>query len=360
MAEPHQSAEAKTSSPVEASSAPGNNPVQIILTPPTPIIPTSSINQSGEDTHKEVHRLPDVSEEKEVVDTKDHSEEKQVYAGNETRDEKEVSIPEAEKEVHDPGVEKEVYKHQGRHDGKEAWEPKDYNLDGYYGPPLEKEVYTAANEHDKAELISQRPAPTTAETLGGMAMNPNHAIDKPEKEFYHPNQSAQSLPTQKTEDDAYNSMAIQLYNTNLNQRQDSFSTQSTETDTQSNPGKTKSSYYQRRLDKFNEAVDKKKKAWTTFTNESNAAMVNKYNQVEQGMKDRRMAFENNTTAKLNQLDKSLGSKYDRAEKGMSSRATSFKQSMINARSQSMQSVKTLGSRCPTTGKEDKQEDKTAQ
>ncbi|KAM0553159.1 hypothetical protein ACHAPJ_007446 [Fusarium lateritium] len=329
MSESHQSAEAKTSSAGEVSSVPGNNPVQIILTPPTPITPKANINRSGEDTHKEVHRLPDVSEEKEVVDTKDYSEEKQVYVGNETRDEKEVYIPSAEKEVYDHGVDKEVYNHEDGHDEKQVYDPKDPKLQGYYAPPPEKEVYTA-NEHDK-----------------------------PEKEFYNPNQSAQSLPSQKTEDDAYNSMAIQMYNSNLNERQDSVSTQSTETETQSNPGKTKSSYYQRRLDKFNQAVDKKKKAWTTFTNESNTAMVNKYNQVEKNMADRRMAFENGTTAKLKQIDKSLGSTYDRAEKGMNSRVTSFKQSMVNARSQSMNSVKTLGSKCPTSKKEDKQEDKPA-
>ncbi|KAM0279803.1 hypothetical protein ACHAO9_011538 [Fusarium lateritium] len=312
--------------PFQVSSASANNPVQIILTPPTPIVPTGGLGLRGEDTHKEVHRPPNVSEEKEVVEKTDYSDEKQVVNLNAGRDEKEVFIPGEGKEVYDHGLEKEVHNlnlHDG-HDEKQFYDPNGQTSHAHHAHHPEKEVVPAVYQNGNSE-----------------------------KEFYHPDRTAQSLPTQKTDGDA-NSMAMQKYNSNSQDRRDSVSTQSTET---SEPQSNRQCYYQRHVNKLNQAVDKKKKAWTTFTNQSSASMTEKYNQMDKDLKDRRMAFENGTTAKMSQLDKSISDSVDRAGKNVNTKVASFRQSMVNARSQSMSSVKSLGSKYQIGGKEGKGETK---
>jgi hypothetical protein len=327
MSEYHQPAEPKSgASPFQVSSASANNPVQIILTPPTPIVPTGGLSLRGEDTHKEVHRLPDVSEEKEVVEKTDYSDEKQVFNVNAGHDEKEVYIPGEGKEVYDHGLEKEVHNlnlHDG-HDEKQFYDPNDQTSHAHHVYPPEKEVVPAVYQDGNSD-----------------------------KEIYYPNQSAQSLPTQKTDGDA-NPMAMQKYNSNSHDRRDSVSTQSTET---SESRSNRTCYYQRHVNKLNQAVDKKKKAWTTFTNQSSTSITEKYNQMDKDLKDRRMAFENGTTAKMSQLDKSISDSVDRAGKNVNTKVANFRQSMVNARSQSISSVKSLGSKCQIGGKEGKEETK---
>ncbi|KAF5678627.1 hypothetical protein FHETE_1179 [Fusarium heterosporum] len=274
MSEYHQSTGPMSgASPSQVPSVSANNPVQIILTPPTPITPTG-ISLREEDTHKEVHRLPDVSE-KEVVGRTDYSDEKQVYDKNAGRDEEEVYIAEEEKEAYHKGLDKEVHS-LNLHDGHD-----------------EKQVYD------------------------------------------------QSIPEQKS-DEGVNSIATQTYASDP--RRDSNSTKSTDlSETQS--------YYQRHVNKLNQAVDKRKKAWTTFTNQSSTSMTDKYNQMDKDFKDRRMAFENGTTAKMSQLDKSISDSVERTGKSVNTKVANFKQSMVNARSQSISSVKSLGMKCQVGSKE---------
>ncbi|KAF5026746.1 hypothetical protein F66182_1165 [Fusarium sp. NRRL 66182] len=290
MSGPHQLPEAEgvASSFAGASSGTGTNPVQIILTPPTPITPTDSLARRGEDTHKEVHHLPDVSQEKEVVDNKDYSDEKQAYSGHQGDEEKEVYVPLGEKEVYTPGMDEEAHRPHPGHDEKQVCDTGD----GVYSP--EKEVCIVANEHDK-----------------------------PMKEVYQPDQS----------------MAVQLYNSHQSQRNDSVSTQSTETQ-----DPKKSSIYERHMNKLNKAVDKKKQAWSTFTNESTASMTNKYNQFGKDVKDRRMAFEQGTTTKITQLEKGFSERVDRAGKNVNAKVSSWKQGVNNVKSQSVNSVKSLSYR----------------
>ncbi|KAH6962937.1 hypothetical protein DER45DRAFT_100286 [Fusarium avenaceum] len=272
MSEYHQTAEPQGgASPIQVSSASANNPVQIILTPPTPIVPTGGLGLRGEDTHKEVHRLPDVSEEKQAIAKRDYSDEKQAFNINAGHDEKEVYIPGEGKEVYDHGLEKEVH-NLNLHDG-----------------------------HDEKQLCDP--------------------------------------------------MAMQKYSNSHSQR-DSVSTQSTET---SESQSIRTRYYQRHVNKINQAVDKKKKAWTAFTNQSSTSITEKYNQMDKDFKDRRMAFENDTTAKMSQIDKSISDSVDRAGKNVNTKVANFKQSMVNARSQSISSVKSLGSKYQIGGKEGKEE-----
>ncbi|SPJ79804.1 uncharacterized protein FTOL_08195 [Fusarium torulosum] len=327
MSEYHQPAEPQSgASPFQVSSASANNPVQIILTPPTPIVPTGGVGLCGEDTYKEVHRLPDVSEEKDVVEKTGYSDEKQVFDVKAGHDEKEVYIPGEGKELYDHGLEKEVHNlnlHDG-HDEKQFYNPNDKTSHAHHVYPPEKEVVLPAYQNGN-----------------------------PEKQFYNPNHSVQSLPTQNTNGDN-NPMAMQKYNSNSHDRRDSVSTQSTETpDTQSN----RQRYYQRHVNKLNQVVDQKKKAWTTFTNQSSTSITEKYNQMDKDLKDRRMAFENSTTAKMSQLDKNISDSVDRAGKSVNTKVASFRQSMVNAKSQSISSVKSFGSKCQIGGKESTEEAK---
>ncbi|CAJ0554808.1 Ff.00g133210.m01.CDS01 [Fusarium sp. VM40] len=325
MSEYHQTAEPQGgASPIQVSSASANNPVQIILTPPTPIVPTGGLGLRGEDTHKEVHRLPDVSEEKQVVEKTDYSNEKQVFNVNADHDEKEVYIPGEGKEVYDHGLEKEVHNlnlHDG-HDEKQFYDPNNQTSHVHHVHPPEKEVVLPAYQNGD-----------------------------PEKELYNPNHSAHSLPTQNTVGDT-NAMAMQKYNSNSRNQRDSVSTQSTET---SESQSIRTRYYQRHVNKLNQAVDKKKKAWTTFTNQSSTSITEKYNQMDKDFKDRRMAFENDTTAKMSQIDKSISDSVDRAGQNVNTKVANFRQSMVNARSQSISSVRSLGSKCQIGGKEGKEE-----
>ncbi|ENH71596.1 hypothetical protein FOC1_g10007834 [Fusarium oxysporum f. sp. cubense race 1] len=285
----HQKYTGGGSSPVEVTSASDNNSVQIILTPPTPIVSTGNFDRRGEDTFKEV--LPAVSEEKEVVQKTDGSDEKEVYVVNEGHDEKEVYIPAAEKEVYDHGLEKEVHDlrlHDG-HDEKQIYDPSEHVAQAQRIDSLEKEVLPQTNHED-----------------------------------------------------------------HKGERRESISTASTETSEKKDSAAR--GYYQRHVNKWNQAVDKKKRAWTTFTNNSSTAMTEKANQIDKGFKDRCTAFENGTTAKLNQLDRSISDSVDRAGKNVNTKVANWKTGMGNMKSQSMNSVKTLGSRCQigkTEGKKEK-------
>ncbi|KAF5701898.1 hypothetical protein FMUND_13731 [Fusarium mundagurra] len=311
----HQKYTGGGSSPVEVTSASDSNPVQIILTPPTPIVSTGNFDRPGEDTFKEV--LPAVSEEKEAVQKTDGSDEKEVYVVNEGHDEKEVYIPTAEKEVYDHWLEKEVHDlriHDG-HDEKKIYDPSESiaQVQRIHSP--EKEVIPQTNHED-------------------------------EKRLYHPNGS-----TQDQEKEA--SMAAQKYNSNTNEQRETISTASAETSEKKDSAAR--GYYQRHVNKWNQAVDKKKKAWTTFTNNSTTAMTEKANQIDKGFRDRCTAFENGTTTKLNQLDRSISDSVDRAGKNVNSKVANWKTGMGNIKSQSMNSVKTLGSRCQIGTKEGKKE-----
>ncbi|KAF4960089.1 hypothetical protein FGADI_1107 [Fusarium gaditjirri] len=316
----HQKYTGGGSSPVEVTSASDDNPVQIILTPPTPIISTGNFDQRGDDTFKEV--LPAVSEEKQVVQKTDGSDEKEVYVVNEGHDEKEVYISAAEKEVQDHGLEKEAHdlRLHDRHDEKKIYDTSERIAQAQRNDLPEKEVLLQTSHEDR-------------------------------KGLYHPDGSTQSLPSQDKEKDA--SMAVQRYNSNTNELKESVSTASTET-----PEKTDSAargYYQRHVNKWNQAVDRKKKAWTTFTNNSSTAMAEKANQIDKGFRDRCTAFENGTAAKLNQLDRSISDSVDRAGKNVNTKVANWKTGMGNMKSQSLSSVKTLGSRCQIGAKEGKSE-----
>ncbi|CEF77663.1 hypothetical protein FGSG_02963 [Fusarium graminearum PH-1] len=279
------SAENNSPGLVEVASASASNPVQIILTPPTPIIPSgpAAIDRRSEDTNKEVHRLPDVSEEKEVVAKTDFSDEKQVYNEHDAHDEKQVYTSDIGKEVYDVGVEKKV-QNLKLHDG-----------------------------HD-------------------------------EKQIFDP-----SLGVHDTEKEA-------LYIQNLHdvdQRRHSNSTESTETS--QSQAKTKPFCYKRHVGKFNEAIDKKKKAWTTFSNNSSTAMSEKIIQMDKGWKQRVDVFEESTMAKMSAFDKSINDGFDRAGKGYNSTISSWKTGVINKRNQSISSMKSLGSKCQVGGKGGKED-----
>lgn len=84
-------------------------------------------------------------------------------------------------------------------------------------------------------------------------------------------------------------------------------------------------------------------------------MTEKANQIDKGFKDRCTAFENGTTAKLNQLDRSISDSVDRAGKNVNTKVANWKTGMGNMKSQSMNSVKTLGSRCQIGTTEEKKE-----
>ncbi|KAF5601365.1 hypothetical protein FPANT_1736 [Fusarium pseudoanthophilum] len=295
----HQKYAGGGSSPVEVTSASDSNPVQIILTPPTPIVSTGNFDRRGEDTLKEI--LPAVSEEKEVVQKAGGSEEKEAYVVNEGHDEKEVYVPAAEKEVYDHGLEKEVHDlriHDG-HDEKQIYDPNESTARVQCIGSTEKEVIPQTNHEEEA------------------------------------------------------SMAAYKYNSNTTERRESISTAST------GPSEKIDSaargYYQRHVNKWNQAVDKKKKAWTTFTNNSTTAMTEKANQIDKGFKDRCTAFENGTTTKLSQLDRSISDSVGRAGKNVNNKVANWKMGMGNMKSQSMNSVKTLGSRCQVGTKEGKKE-----
>ncbi|KAM0374413.1 hypothetical protein ACHAPY_008656 [Fusarium culmorum] len=279
------SAENNSLGVVEVASASASNPVQIILTPPTPIIPSApaTIDRRSEDTNKEVHRLPDVSEEKEVIAKTDFSDEKQVYNENDAHDEKEVYASNMEKEVYDGGIEKAVYNlklHDG-HDEKQIFDPSLGVHD------TEKEALYTQNQHD------------------------------------------------------------------TDQQRHSTSTESTETS--QSQAKTKPFCYKRHIGKFNEAVDKKKKAWTTFSNNSSTAMSEKIIQMDKGWKQRVDVFEESTMAKMSAFDKSINDGFDRAGKGYNSTVSSWKTGMVNKRNQSISSMKSLGSKCQVGGKGGKEE-----
>ncbi|CEI61422.1 hypothetical protein FVEN_g5870 [Fusarium venenatum] len=272
---------------VEVASASATNPVQIILTPPTPIVPTTpgTIDRLSEDTHKEVHRLPDVSEEKEVVPKTDFSDEKQVCDERDAYDGKEVYIPDAEKEVYDVGLDKEVHNLK-LHDGHDEKQPYDPNSQTHGVYDAEKEVLC----------------------------NPNSTAD---------------------------------------QRRHSTSTESTETSqsqTKANPF-----CYKRHVGRFNDAVDKKKKAWSTFTNNSSTAMSEKIVQMDKGWKQRVDVFEESTMAKMSAFDRSISDGIDRAGKGYNSTVSSWKTGVVNKRNQSISSMKSLGSKCQISGKGGKEE-----
>ncbi|KAF5636769.1 uncharacterized protein FTJAE_5965 [Fusarium tjaetaba] len=298
----HQKSTGGGSSPVEVTSASDSNPVQIILTPPTPIVSTDNFDRRGEDTLKEV--LPEVSEEKEVVQKTDGSEEKEVYVVNEGHDEKEVYVPAAEKEAYHHGLEKEVH---------------DLRIHDGHG---EKQIY---NPNESIAQVQR--------------------IGSTEKEV---------IPQTNHEDEA--SMAAHKYNSNTTERRESISTASTGTSEKKDGAAW--SYYQRHVNKWNQAVDKKKKAWTTFTNNSMTAMTEKANQIDKGFKYRCTAFENGTTTKLSQLDRSIGDSVDRAGKNVNNKVANWKMGMGNMKSQSMDSFKTLGSRCEVGTKKGKKEGET--
>ncbi|KAL6917276.1 hypothetical protein FSST1_008771 [Fusarium sambucinum] len=273
---------------VEVASASATNPVQIILTPPTPIVPTTpdTIDRRSEDTHKEVHRLPDVFEEKEVVPKTDFSDEKQVYDERGSYDGKEVYIPNVGKEVYDVGVEKEIHSLK-LHDGHD-----------------EKQIYDPNHQ--------------------------THGVDDAEKEvLYNPNSTT-------------------------DQRRHSTSTESTETSQSQSQTKANPFCYKRHVGKFNAAVDKKKKAWSTFTNNSSTAMSEKIVQMDKGWKQRVDVFEESTMAKMSAFDRSISDGIDRAGKGYNSTVSSWKAGVINKRNQSVSSMKSLGSKCQVSGKGSKE------
>ncbi|KAJ4128135.1 hypothetical protein NW768_008419 [Fusarium equiseti] len=268
-----QSIDSKNDGPVAVAAASATNPVQIVLTPPTPIISTTAntIDRRGEDTHKEVHRLPDVSEEKQVVEKTDFSDEKQVYDGNTTRDDKEVYVVDVGKEVYDAGVEKEVH-NLTLHDGHD-----------------EKQLYNPNNQNGQYE---------------------------PEKEVVQPDGSP-----------------IQYSNTTPDDRRASVSSTSTGSKSQNK------FCYKRHVNKFNEAIDKKNKAWADFINNSTEKMDNS-----------RRVFEESTMAKMSALDRSISDGVDRAGKGYNSTITSWKTGMANKKAQSVSSMKSLGSKYQIGGK----------
>lgn len=238
-----------------ASSSATND--QIILTPPTPIDGHVTPKQDGEDTNKEVIQLGNIFEEKEVYDRKDISDEKQVY----TEDSKEVVCIAQAKNVepqHVDGAEKEVYYPQIAYDG------------------VEKEV--APSQHWSAQ---SRQDMIEKEVYGSDKTNAQH--DDPNQRHDHhqePAISEQSMETQDNEE---------------------------------------TSKVQTRFNNMGKAVDKRAKALSTFTTQSNTRLREGYARIGQIITDRSVAVEQGATGRLKRLEQGLSKRLNRIEQGTSKR-----------------------------------------
>ncbi|GKU07049.1 unnamed protein product, partial [Fusarium langsethiae] len=174
-----------------------------------------------------------------------------------------------------------------------------------------------------------------------------------EKEIYDPNSQTHGIyDSDKEVFYTQNQHDANSYS-NIDQRRHRTSTESTETS--QSQTKNKPFCYKRHVGKFNEVIDKKKKAWSTFTNNSSTAMSEKIIQMDKDWKQRVDVFEESTMAKMNAFDRSIGDGFDRAGKGYNSTVSGWKTGMVNKRNQSISSMKSLGSKCQISGKGGKEE-----
>ncbi|KAH7020371.1 hypothetical protein EDB80DRAFT_702890 [Ilyonectria destructans] len=241
----------------QASASSSATRVEIILTPPTPIDGHVTAKHYGEDTNKEVIQLDNIIEEKEVYDKKDISDEKQVY----TEDSKEVvCITQAEnvKPQHADGAEKEVYHPQIAYDG------------------VEKEVapshyWSAQSKHDMTEK----------EVYGSDKTDAQH--DDPNQRRDHQQESAISEQSMETQDNE------------------------------------ETSRVQARINNMSKAVDKRAKALSTFTTQSNTRLREGYARIGQTITDRSVAVEQGATGRLKRLEQGFSKRINRIEEGTTKR-----------------------------------------
>ncbi|KPM42491.1 hypothetical protein AK830_g4077 [Neonectria ditissima] len=225
--EPSEGMTASSSHQTQISFTSGVSPVQIILTPPTPIVGNTGSTRREEDTHKEVTPLNQITEEKEVDVRKQFPDEKQVY----DEDEKEVYSPNnAVQARHIDSSEKEVYHPTPSVDGAEK---------EWYGP----QTWPVQSGHvhmDEKEVLGQ------AQNVIG---------------------SPQPIETQSVENQA------------------------------------QASVVQRQLNNVSVAVEKRKKALSTFTTQSNTRMRESYTRMGQSVTDRSVAIERGASNRLTRLEK---------------------------------------------------------
>ncbi|KAK7429852.1 hypothetical protein QQZ08_003697 [Neonectria magnoliae] len=266
MSEPCQPSEAtpaSSSHPAETLPTPGISRVQIILTPPTPVVGDGGFIRREEDTYKEVTQLDKITEEKEVHVRQEVPDEKQVY----TEDEKEVYSPVQAQRI--DASEKEVYRPTPSGDG------------------VEKEVYI----------------PTASPDQVGNQFDTGNLFHAEKKVHNAQAPVAGSEQFLETQDDEHTA---------------------------------RPSIVQRQLSNVSMAVEKRKKALTTFTTQSNNRMREGYARMEQSVTERGVAIERGANNRFTRLEKGLNDQINRAGKNVNSRVTSLKQSVS--------SIKKMGSR----------------
>ncbi|KAH7161023.1 hypothetical protein EDB81DRAFT_783734 [Dactylonectria macrodidyma] len=250
--------------PIE-SSPPSAGPAKIIVTPPTPIDDHVGITGDDEDTHKEVIQLHNITEEKEVYDYREVLEEKQVYVD----------------------------------DSKEAiCHPASMGVNSQHIDEAEEKIH-----HPEAWLISAEK-----EVLGqqNCHIQPMES-GKVEKEAYDPDEakSQQHDPNQPYDE-------LQLGAMNSGHLVET-------TDSEAKTAKTQSSVVQRHFNAMSQAVDKRKKALTTFTTQSNTRLREGYAQIEQNVTDRSVAMEQGANVRWKRLGQGFSERVQRVEKGTSKR-----------------------------------------
>jgi hypothetical protein len=210
----------------------------------------------------------------------------------------------------------------------------------------EKQVYDGHDDHDEKEVYIPNAGKEVYDVGAEKEVHNLKLHDGyDEKQLYDPNSQTHSI---------YDPEKEVLYTGDQHDaqsnRKSSESTETSQSQTKTNPF-----CYKRHVNKFNEAVDKKKKAWTTFTSNSSTAMSEKMIQMDKGWKQRVDVFEESTMAKMSALDRSISDGVDRAGKGYNSTVSSWKTGVVNKKNQSMSSMKSLGSKCQLNGREAKEE-----
>ncbi|KAK7424426.1 hypothetical protein QQX98_000391 [Neonectria punicea] len=185
--------------------------------------------------------------------------------------------------------------------------------------PDEKQVYT----EDEKEVYS----PVQAQHIDASekeVYQPTPSGDGVEKEVYVPTTSPdQAGNVFEAEKEVYNA-----------QTPVAGSEQSLET--QDDQHTARPSIVQRQLSNVTLAVEKRKKALSTFTTQSNTRMREGYARMEQSVTDRGVAIERGANNRFTRLEKGLNDQINRAGKNVNSRVSSLKQSVS--------SIKKTGSR----------------
>ncbi|KAH7126533.1 hypothetical protein B0J13DRAFT_565619 [Dactylonectria estremocensis] len=278
------------------SSVSSTNPVTIIVTPPTPIDDHAGFTHDDEDTHKEVIQLDNIVEEKEVYNHQEVLEEKQVYV----EDFKEAFCdpePTGVNAQHIDATEDKIHDPEARHHStvKVVLEPQSCQIQPEKFGMVEKEVYgTDETKPQQHELIQRH--------------------DENQREMTTPESSGKTTGAET---------------------------------------RTQPSTVQRHFNTMSQAVDKRKKAFSTFTTQSNTRLREGYAQMEQNVTDRSVAMEQGanvrlkrlgqgfseriqrvekgTSKRLNRLEKGFNDQVNRAEKSVDDRVTSLKQNISNVK-----------------------------